>query len=74
MLLSAVLEKTEEENPDVDFLKEAIQSIKILYSYAQLRTFQMAMGKGAPEKWEWHDLVSSEFMKTLPKKEVKRQA
>lgn len=74
MLLSAVLEKTEEENSDVDFLKEAIKSIQILYGYAQLRTFQVAMGKGTPGKWEWPDLVSGEFMKTLPKKEVKRQA
>ncbi|KAF5362320.1 hypothetical protein D9756_002193 [Leucocoprinus leucothites] len=74
VLLDAILEKTEEENPDVEFLQEAIQTIKSLHSFAQLRTFQAAMGKGAPGKWEWHDLVSGEFMKTLQKKEVKRQA
>jgi hypothetical protein len=74
ILLDAILEKTEEENPDAEYLKEAMQTIKSLHSFAQLRTFQTAMGKGAPGKWEWHDLVSGEFMKTLPKKEVKRQA
>lgn len=74
VLLEAILEKTEEENPDSEFLKEAIETIKSLQSFAQLRTFQTAMGKGTPGKWEWHDLVSHEFMKSLPKKETKRQA
>ncbi len=74
VLLEAILEKTEEENPDAGFLKEAIETIKSLQSFAQLRTFQTAMGKGAPGKWEWHDLVSHEFLKSLPKKEAKRQA
>ncbi|EKM81602.1 hypothetical protein AGABI1DRAFT_54457, partial [Agaricus bisporus var. burnettii JB137-S8] len=74
VLLEAILEKTEEENPDAEFLKEAISTIKSLHSFAQLKTFQTAMGKGAPGKWEWHDVVSPELMKSLPKKEVKRQA
>jgi hypothetical protein len=72
--LDAVLEKTEEENPDAGLLREAIETIKNLHSFAQLRTFQGAMGKGAPGKWEWHDLVTPELMKSLPKKEIKRQA
>jgi hypothetical protein len=72
--LEAILEKTEEENPDAEFLKEAISTIKSLHSFAQLKTFQTAMGKGTPGKWEWHDVVSPELLKSLPKKEVKRQA
>lgn len=74
VLLEAILEKTEEENPDTEFLKEAISTIKSLHSFAQLKTFQTAMGKGTPGKWEWHDVVSPELMKSMPKKEVKRQA
>lgn len=61
-------------NPDADFSKEAIDAIKNLQSVAQLRTFQSAMGKGAAGKWEWHDLVSEEVRKALPKEEAKRQS
>ncbi|KAK2462748.1 hypothetical protein APHAL10511_005266 [Amanita phalloides] len=74
VLLEAILAETEKDNPDVDFLREAIEAFKNLQSVAQLRTFQTAMGKGAPGKWEWHDLVSQEVRQTFTKQEAKRQA
>ncbi|KAF8902367.1 Dbl-like domain-containing protein [Gymnopilus junonius] len=74
VLLEAVQKETAAENTDAEFLLEAIQAIKSLQSVAQLRTFQSAMGKGTPGKWEWHDLVSPEVRATFGKKEMKRQA
>ena len=74
VLLDAVYKETAPENPDSEFLVEAIEAIKNLQSIAQLRTFQSAMGKGAPGKWEWHDIVPVEIQESLPKKERKRQS
>ncbi|KAJ6474687.1 signal transducer [Mycena vitilis] len=74
VLLDAIFHETAEGNPDADYLLEAIGAIKNLQSVAQLRTFQSAMGKGTPGKWEWHDLVSPEVRKAMPKEEQKRQS
>lgn len=74
VLLEAIYNETAHGNPDGDFLLEAIDAIKNLQSVAQLRTFQSAMGRGAPGKWEWHDLVSNELRQSLTKDECKRQS
>ncbi|KAF8638446.1 hypothetical protein AX17_002203 [Amanita inopinata Kibby_2008] len=74
VFLAAVLHETEKDNPDADFLQEAIEAIKGLQSVSQLRTFQSAMSKGTPGKWEWHDLVSPEVRKGFSKQDAKRQA
>ena len=75
VLLDAVHKETAAENPDSEFLVEAIEAIKNLQSIAQLRTFQSAMGKGTPGKWEWHDIVPEEIIKgQFSKKEAKRQS
>ncbi|KAF7317781.1 hypothetical protein MKEN_00865900 [Mycena kentingensis (nom. inval.)] len=74
VLLEAIYGETAEGNPDADYLLEAIGAIKNLQSVAQLRMFQVAMGKGNPGKWEWHDLVAPETADTMPKEEKKRQA
>ena len=75
VLLDAVYKETAAENPDSEFLVEAIEAIKNLQSIAQLRTFQSAMGKGTPGKWEWHDIVPIEVIKgQFSKKEAKRQS
>ncbi|RXW24807.1 hypothetical protein EST38_g1012 [Candolleomyces aberdarensis] len=73
-LLEAILHETAAESADASFLKEAITAIKSLQTIAQLRTFQSAMGTGPTGKWEWHDMVSVELRKSLPKKEAKRQS
>jgi hypothetical protein len=74
VLLEAIYHETAEGNPDADYLLEAIGAIKNLQSVAQLRTFQSAMGKGTPGKWEWHDLVAADVRKAMPKEEQKRQS
>ncbi|KAJ6607025.1 CNH domain-containing protein [Mycena sp. CBHHK59/15] len=74
VLLEAIYHETAVGNPDADYLMEAIEAIKNLQSFAQLRTFQSAMGKGAAGKWEWHDLVSPEIRKAMPKDQQKRQS
>ncbi|KIY49935.1 Dbl homology domain-containing protein [Fistulina hepatica ATCC 64428] len=61
-------------NPDAEFLLEAVTAIRDLHTAAQLRTFQAAMGRGTPGKWEWHDLVAPEVMQLMEKHERKRQA
>lgn len=75
VLLDAIAKETAPENPDSEFLAEAIEAIKNLQSIAQLRIFQTAMGKGAPGKWEWHDIVPAEIIKEqFSKQEAKRQS
>jgi hypothetical protein len=74
VLLEAILNATAEGNPDTDYVSHAIQAIQNLQNVAQLRTFQSAMGKGAPGKWEWHDIVSQELRQGLSKEEGKRQS
>ncbi|KAF8628723.1 hypothetical protein AX17_005945 [Amanita inopinata Kibby_2008] len=74
VLLDAIVNETHKNNPDRDFLQEAIDAIKNLQQVAQLRTFQSAMGKGFTGKWEWNDLVSREMIKGLTKEEIKRQS
>ncbi|KAL7280654.1 hypothetical protein ACG7TL_005593 [Trametes sanguinea] len=73
VLLEAICNETTEGNPDIDFLKEAINAIKKLQTVAQLWTWQSAMNRGAPGKLEWHNLVSEEVMNSLSKHELKRQ-
>ncbi|KAK7031608.1 CNH domain-containing protein [Favolaschia claudopus] len=74
VLLEAIYHETAVGNPDADFLLEAIAAIKNLQSVAQLRTFQNAMGKGNPGRWEWHDLVSADIRQSMRKEEAKRQS
>ena len=53
---------------------ESVKAIRKLQAVAQLRSFQLAMGRGVTGKWEWHDLVTTEYRKSLTKDEAKRQA
>ena len=73
MLLDAICNETTEGNPDIEFLREAIDAIKKLQTVAQLWTWQSAMGRGPTGKLEWHNLVSEEVRQTLSKTEIKRQ-
>jgi RHO1 GDP-GTP exchange protein 1/2 len=73
VLLEAISRETVRRNPDIDFLSEAILAIKNLQTFAQLRTFQTAMNKGTPGKWDWNDLVPKEVLRTIPANEVQRQ-
>ncbi|KAG9075486.1 hypothetical protein FS749_012835, partial [Ceratobasidium sp. UAMH 11750] len=73
-ILETILNDTEKENPDAEYLTEAMQSIRNLHSVAQLRTFQSAMCRGNSGKLEWHNLVSAEVRDGMSKQEVKRQS
>ncbi|KAH8833415.1 CNH domain-containing protein [Flagelloscypha sp. PMI_526] len=74
VLLNVIHHETERGNPDCDFLVTAIEAVHSLNGVAQLRTFQMAMGRGDPRKWEWHDLVGPTVREKMTKDEMKRQA
>ncbi|QRV73994.1 Rho1 guanine nucleotide exchange factor 1 [Ceratobasidium sp. AG-Ba] len=73
-ILETILNDTEKDNADAEYLSEAMQSIRNLHSVAQLRTFQSAMCRGNSAKLEWHNLVSAEFRDGMSKQEVKRQS
>ncbi|EIW59849.1 Dbl domain-containing protein [Trametes versicolor FP-101664 SS1] len=73
VVLEAICNETTEGNPDIDFLKEAIDAIKKLQGVAQLWTWQSAMGKGPSGKLDWHNLVPEEVIASLSKQEIKRQ-
>lgn len=70
VVFEAILEETPAEDPDVDFLKEAVGAMRNL----QLKTFQTAMGKGPMSRFEWHDLVPGYVRSRIPKQVAKRQA
>ena len=74
LLLEAIFKETEEGSPDADFLLEAESAIRNLYTVAQLRTFQNAMGRGPTNKLEWHDLVPKDVRAGISKQESKRQS
>lgn len=74
VLLEAIFHETVHGNPDADFLLQAIEAMKGLQTAAQLRTFQIAMGKGPTSKWDWSDLVGQDVRKALGKEEAKRQS
>ncbi|KAI0675599.1 Dbl domain-containing protein [Trametes maxima] len=73
VLLEAICNETTEGNPDTDFLREAIASIKKLQTVAQLWTWQSAMGRGPSGKLDWHNLVADDIVASLGKQEIKRQ-
>lgn len=74
VLLEAILQVTDQDNPDADYLVEAMRAMRNLSNVATLRTFQSAMGRGPTGKYQWHDLVPKEIRDDLSKHEAKRQA
>lgn len=69
-LLEAILNATEPDDPDRDFLSEALNAIQNLSAISQLKIYQASRGR---VKKQWVDLVSEEQRRDLPKKEQKRQ-
>ncbi|KAJ3818971.1 CNH domain-containing protein [Lentinula raphanica] len=74
IFLTAILSETSPDNTDGEFLTEALDALAQLHTAAQVRTFQEAMGRGTPGKWEWHDLVERERRERLSRRECKRQS
>lgn len=74
VVFGAIRTETAEGNPDIEFLKEAVEAMRNLQGIAQLKTFQTAMGKGPTGKFEWHHLVPEDARNGIKKEEAKRQA
>ena len=73
-MLELICEETPDDNLDTKALGKAVDAIKKLQRVVQLWTFQSAMNQGESGLLEWHDLVSEEVRKALPKKEATRQS
>jgi len=74
VVVEAIRTGTAEGNPDVDFLKEAIEAMRNLQKVAQLKVFQKAMGKGPTSELEWHNIVPEDVRSLIPGQVAKRQA
>ena len=68
------MDLTAEGNPDIYFLKEAVEAMKNLQGIAQPMTFQMVTDKGPTGKFGWHNLVPEHVRKEIPKQVAKHQA
>ena len=73
-VFEAIRTETAEGNPDIDFLKEAIEAMRNLQSAAQPKTFQTAMGRGPASELGWHDFVPEDVRNGIPEQVWKRQA
>ena len=72
-VLEAILNTTEPDDPDRDFLVEALASIQNLSAISQLKLFHASKGRGPAGKMQWFDLVPEEQRHSIEKKEQKRQ-
>ncbi|ODO05898.1 hypothetical protein I350_04959 [Cryptococcus amylolentus CBS 6273] len=72
-LLEGILNVTNPEDADYDFLSQALQSIQSIMSLSQLKLFHASKGRGPAAKIMWFDLVGEEARAEMPKKEQKRQ-
>jgi len=72
-VLEAILNATEPNDPDRDFLVEALSSIQNLSAISQLKLFHASKGRGPVGKMQWFDLVPEEQRNLIDKKEQKRQ-
>jgi hypothetical protein len=72
-VLEAILNSTSQDDPDRDFLVEALSSIQSLSAISQLKLFHASKGRGPAGKMQWFDVVPEEQRKGMPKKEQKRQ-
>ena len=70
-MLEAILNATEKDDPDRDFLVEALSSIQNLSAISKLKLFHASKGRGI--KMQWFEIVPEEERKLIDKKEQKRQ-
>ena len=73
VICEAILMRTAEGCPDVNFLKKAVEAMNNLCSITHIRAFQAAMGEGPMGKLEWHNLVPDDVRNQIPKQMSKRQ-
>ncbi|WVR06073.1 hypothetical protein IAU60_003101 [Kwoniella sp. DSM 27419] len=72
-VLEGILNATDADDPDRDFLFQALQSIQNISSLSQLKLFHASRGRGPAGKLQWFDLVPEEQRAGIEKKEQKRQ-
>ena len=72
-VIEAILNATASDDPDQDFLVEALSSIQNLSAISQLKLFHASKGRGPAGKLQWFDLVPEEQRNLMDKKEQKRQ-
>ncbi|KAF9454366.1 Dbl homology domain-containing protein [Macrolepiota fuliginosa MF-IS2] len=74
VLLEAIYKETDRENPDGEFLTEAIKALNKLQTLSQVHTFQETVMRGSTKKWEWSDLVTPSERQYFSREEAKRQS
>ncbi|KAK6905920.1 hypothetical protein I203_106755 [Kwoniella mangroviensis CBS 8507] len=72
-VIEGILNATGQDDPDREFLYQALQSIQNLSSLSQLKLFHASKGRGPAGKLQWFDLVPEEQRAGIEKKEQKRQ-
>uniref|UniRef100_A0A0W0F0H3 Putative Dbl-like domain-containing protein n=1 Tax=Moniliophthora roreri TaxID=221103 RepID=A0A0W0F0H3_MONRR len=68
ILLETILNETAEGNPDAEYLREAIESMRVVQSIAKLWTFQASKGRQPAGQWEWFDLAGKDATSNLERK------
>lgn len=74
MLLEAIYQMTDRNNPDGDFLTEAIKALGKLDTLGRVCTFQETVTRGSAKKSEWSDLVTPAERQYFTNEEAKRQS
>jgi len=72
-VLEALLNSTDQDDPDRDFLVEALSSIQNLSAISHLKLFHASKERGPAGKMQWFDLVPEEQRDLMEKSEQKRQ-
>lgn len=71
--LEQILKSTSGDDPDYDFLNEALSSIQNISFIAQLKLFHASKGRGPNANLKWYDIVPATVRESMEKKEFKRQ-
>lgn len=72
-IIEALLNKTHPQDPDHDFLVEALSSIQDLSAISQLKLFHASRGRGPASKLQWYDIVLEPKRALIEEKEQVRQ-
>ncbi|KAL7421168.1 Rho guanine nucleotide exchange factor [Cryptotrichosporon argae] len=73
VVLESLLQATPVDDPDYDFIAEALTSIQDLSAIAQLKLFHASRGRGPGSKIEWYEIVPQQVRDSMEKKEFQRQ-
>jgi len=71
--LEQILKSTSGDDPDYDFLNEALSSIQNISYIAQLKLWHASKGRGPNANLKWYDIVPATVRESMEKKEFKRQ-